>query len=110
MDEAAKESKNPGAHAAAHGQLIVGMDASKASAPADEVVGEHGAGEPGRVGEEVVRWTVFEAGTSFDVTDGEFDAGMGTVESVGGHGVEFEIGDEGAVAPVGPQRPTGADR
>ena len=94
---------HPGAHAAGNGQLIVGMDVAELGTPADEVVGEDGAGEPGCVGEEVARGAVLEPHPLFEVADGELDAGMGAVEDVGLDGVENDVGDEGVVTPLGPQ-------
>ena len=52
------------------------MDVTELGAPADEVVGEDGTGQPGRVGEEVARGAVLEPRSFFEFTDGELDAGM----------------------------------
>jgi hypothetical protein len=83
--------------------LIGGVDVTVAGGPAGEVVGEHGAGEPGGVGEEPTGWAVFESGTVFEVTDRQLDAGVVAVELVDGGGAELDVGDEGVVSPVGPQ-------
>ena len=46
-----------------------------------------------------------------DVTNGEFDSGVGSVVGVGGFGVEVvSVGDERVVAPVRPQLALGADK
>ena len=86
-----------------HGELIAGMDVAEASTPTDEVVGEHGAGQPGGVGEEVPRGAVLEARPLFEISDGELDVGMGTVEGVGATVSSVDVGDKGVVPPVGPQ-------
>ena len=45
----------------------------------------------------------------FEVFDGEFDSGVGSVVGVGGFGVEVgPVGDQAVVAPVGPQLGLGA--
>ena len=93
----------PGAHGAGNGELIVGMDVAELGTPADEVVGEDGAGEPGCIGEEVARGAVLEARSFFEVADGELDAGVVAVEDVGLDVFENEVGDEGVVTPLGPQ-------
>src|SRR5208283_468856 len=103
VDEATREGEYAGAHAASHSELIARMDIAQAGAPADEVVGEDGAGEPGRVGEEVARGAVFQPRPLLEVADGELDAGMGAVESIGFDGVEGDVGDESVVTPLGPQ-------
>ena len=46
---------------------------------------------------------MFEAGAFLDVADGELDNGVGAVELVRGGGVEFGVGVECVVSPVGPQ-------
>jgi hypothetical protein len=92
IHEATGEGEDPGAHAAGHCELIVGMDGAETRAPTNEVVGKHGAGEPGAVGEEVPRGAVLEASPLFEITDGQLDAGMGAVEGVDGHGVELDVG------------------
>ena len=52
---------------------------------------------------------MFEPGAVFEVSDGELDGGVLAVERVGGDGVEVvAVGDEGVVAPVGPQPALGA--
>ena len=79
------------------------MDVAEAGGPADEVVGEHGAAEPGGVGEEPARGAVLEPGAVFEVADGELDGGVVAVELVDVDGRQVEVGDEGVVTPVGPQ-------
>ncbi|MCY3805235.1 MAG: hypothetical protein OXG91_01935 [bacterium] len=72
--------------------------------PAEQVVGEGGAGRRGGVGGEAVRGEVGESGVGFGVPDGGFDGRVGAVEAVGGGGVEVvAISGGGAVAPVGPE-------
>ena len=66
--------------------------------------------EPGRVGEEVSRGHVLESRTFFEVPDGEFDAGVVAVEGVDVDGVTLQIGHEGEVAPLGPQRGLATDQ
>ena len=87
-----------------------GVHAAEAGGPADEVVGEHGAGEPGGVGEEPARGAVLEPGAFFEVADGELDGGVVAVELVDGDGGQFDVGDEGVVTPVGPQLGVGRGR
>jgi hypothetical protein len=71
--------------------------------PADEVVGDHVAGEPGGVGGAVAGGDVFDA-AGFEVADGEFDDGVVAVEGVGFDGVEVDaVGDERVVSPFGEQ-------
>ena len=103
VDEPAGEGEEPGADGAGDGELVVGVDAAEAGGPAGEVVGEHGAGEPGGVGEEPARGAVLEPGAFFEVADGELDGGVVAVELVDGDGGRVEVGDEGVVSPVGPQ-------
>ena len=77
-----------------------GVSLAQHGGPADEVMGERGAEEPGGVGEEVSRGHVLESRTFFEVPDGEFDPGMFTVEGVDVDGVALEVGQEGEVAPL----------
>ncbi|HSH61287.1 MAG TPA: hypothetical protein VK988_16925 [Acidimicrobiales bacterium] len=46
---------------------------------------------------------MFEPAALFEVADGELDGGVVAVEGVHLHGVAVEVGEEGEVAPVGPQ-------
>jgi hypothetical protein len=46
---------------------------------------------------------VVEAGTFFEVADGELDDGVVTMKGVDGDGVVGEISQKGVVTPVGPQ-------
>ena len=46
---------------------------------------------------------MLEPGAFFEVADGELDDGVAAVELVRGGGVEFGVGDECVVSPVGPQ-------
>ena len=78
-------------------------DGAEVAGPADQVVGEHGALQPGRVGVEVAGGNVVESGALFQVTDGEFADGVVTVEPVDVDGVTVEVGQEGVVPPVRPQ-------
>ena len=81
---------------------------AEAGCPSGDVVRERGAGEPGGVGEEAARGAVAQA-VGLEVSDGEFDSGVGSVVGVGGFGVEVvSVGDEAVVAPVGPQLRLGA--
>ena len=59
-----------------------GWTSAHQGGPAAQVVGEHGAGQPGAVGAEVARGAVRKPGALFDVTDGELDGGMLAVEPV----------------------------
>ena len=81
-DQAARDREEPGAHGARHGEVLGRGDLAEHGGPADEVVGERGADEPGRVGEEVSRGHVLEARPFFEVADGELDAGVVAVERV----------------------------
>ena len=89
-------------------QLIVGMDVAQTGTPADEVVGQHRAGEPCRVGEEAPRGTVLEARSFLQVADGQLDRGVLAVERVHLDERQIEVGDEGVMTPIGPQRSLGA--
>ena len=82
VDESAGQAEQSVADGAGDGELGVGVDIAEAGGPAAEVVGEHGAAEPGGVGEEPARWAVFEAGAVFEVADGELDGGVIAVELV----------------------------
>ncbi len=104
VHDAAWESDESGADGALDGQFTVGGDATEAGAPADQVVGEHRAREPCRVGEKLSGGDAFETGTFFEVADREFDDGVVAVELVEGNGVAVEVGQERVVAPVGPER------
>ena len=104
VDEAGGHSEEPVADGGRDGELVGGVDTAEAGGPAHEVVGEHAAGEPGAVGEEPSRGAAAESGVFFEVTNGEFDGGVGSVVGVGGDGVEVvSVGDEAVVTPVGPQ-------
>jgi hypothetical protein len=46
---------------------------------------------------------VFEPGAVFEIADGELDGGVVAAELVDGDGSQLDVGDEGVVAPVGPQ-------
>ena len=81
-----------------------GVSSPSTGGPANEVVGENGADEPCRVGEEVSRGDVLESGPFFEVSDGEFDSGMLTVKGIDVDGVALEIGDEGEVTPLAATR------
>ncbi len=104
VDQATGEREQPDAHGARHGPLIGGIDIAKLGPPADEVVGQRGADEPSRVGEEVPLGAVLEARPLFEVPDGQLDVGVGPVENVDLDGISFDVGHEGVVTPLGPQR------
>lgn len=79
-----------------------------AGEPADEVVGQGGAQEPGAVGAEVPGWAVLQAGAVFEVADREFDDGVVAVPGIDGHGVgllQRGVGEEGVVDPGFEQDP-----
>ena len=46
---------------------------------------------------------MFESGAFFEVADGQFDAGVLTVEGVDLDRGAVQVGQEGEVPPVGPQ-------
>ena len=50
---------------------------------------------------------MFESGAFFEIADGELNDGVLAVELVSSDGVEGGVGDEGVVAPIGPQSPLG---
>ena len=110
VDEPAGELEEPGADGAGDGELFGGVHVAESGGPADQVVGEHGAGEPGGVGEELTGRAVLEPGAFFEVADGELDGGVVAVELVDLDGGQVEVGDERVVAPVGPQSPLGRRR
>ncbi len=72
--------------------------------PADEVVSQHRALQPGAVGAEVARRHMLQAGALLQVADGELDHGVVAVEHIDLDGVADQIGEEGEMAPVRPQR------
>ena len=84
IDDPSGKCDESGADGARDGELIVGVYVSELCGPADQVVGEDRAAEPRRVGEELPRWAVRESGAFFEITDGEFDGGVFSVELVGG--------------------------
>ena len=88
-------------------ELFGGVHVAESGGPADQVVGEHRAGQPGGVGEESTGRAVLEPSAFFQVADGELDRGVGAVELVDGDGGQFEVRDERVVAPVGPQSALG---
>ena len=47
VDEAAGNGEDPEAHRRGDGELIVGVDAAQGGGPADQILGEHRAAEPG---------------------------------------------------------------
>ncbi len=53
---------------------------------------------------------MLHARTLLEIVDGEFDDGVVTMEGVEVDGSTLEVGQEGEVAPVGPQRGLGADQ
>lgn len=53
---------------------------------------------------------VLESRTFFEIADGELDPGVFTVEGVDVDGVAFEVGHEGEVAPLWPQRRLATDQ
>ena len=81
-DQAARNREESRAHRARHGEVIGGRELAQRGGPADEVVGEHGAEQPGRVGEELSGGHVLESGSFFEVPDGEFDTGMFAMERI----------------------------
>src|SRR6266508_604451 len=92
-----------GALGGGDGEVVEVGDAAELCGPAEQVVGEDGAGEPGGVGGEEPGGAVVHAGAGFEVADGELDGGVSAVVLVGGDGVGGRTGDEGVVAPVGPE-------
>lgn len=109
VDEAAGHGGEPVADCGGDGELVGVLGASESCGPAGDVVGERGASEPGGVCEEPSRGAVAQSGV-FEVFDGGFDSGVGSVVGVGGFGVEVAAaGDEAVVAPVGPKLCLGAD-
>jgi hypothetical protein len=79
------------------------VDGSESGGPAGDVVGEHGACEPGGVGEEPARGAVGETGAVFEVADGELDGGVVAVELVSLDCGCVDVGDEGVMAPLRPE-------
>src|SRR4051794_41008163 len=108
VDEPAGWCEEPGADAASHDELIVDTHIAQGGGPADEVVSEHCALQPGRVGVEPARGDVVEASAGFEVADGELDGGVLTMEPVPFDDVPVEVGDEGVVPPVRPELLLGA--
>ncbi len=93
-----------GGEAGASGPVCHGWLVGELGGPVAEVVGQHGTAKPGAVGVVMPRRDVFEPGAFFEITDGELDCGVVAVELVGFDGVEVvSVGDEGVMAPVGPQ-------
>ena len=75
VEEACGHCEEPVAHCSGDGELCGGVEVSEAGCPAQEVVGECGAGEPGAVGEEPSRGAAAQA-VVFEVFDGELDSGV----------------------------------
>ena len=75
-------------------------DLAEHGGPSDEVMGEHRADEPRRVGEELSGRNVFQPGTLFQIFYGEFDGCMGPVELVDLDCVASEVCHKGEVPPV----------
>ena len=110
VDEAARHREQPPAEGGGGGEPVGVLSVSEAGGPAGEVVGQHGAGDVGDVGEESARGAVGES-VVFEVSDGELDSGVGAVVGASGCGVEVvSVDDEAVVAPVGPQGALGTDK
>ena len=82
VDEPAGDREEPGAGGAGDDELIVDADIAEDAGPADQVVGEHGALQPGGVGVEVPGWDVFETGAFFEVADRELDHGVPAMDQI----------------------------
>lgn len=103
VHEPTGQAKDLVADAAGDGELSVGMETTEARRPAGQVAGEHGASQPGGVGEEAPGRTVQHPCAFFEIADGELDSGMVALELVCGDDVGVEVGHERVVAPVWPQ-------
>jgi len=103
VHEAAGDGDQPGSDGAGHGELIDRLLGPEGGGPADQVVGEHRALQPGAVGAEVAGGDVFHPGSFFQVADGPLNDGVLAVEGVDGDDVVAQVGEEPEVAPVGPQ-------
>ena len=111
VDEAARHGEEPVVDGGRGGELRGGVGVSGAGGSAGGVVGGHAAGELGAVGGELSGGAAAEPGVFFEVANGEFDGGVGSVVGVGGDGVEVgSVGDEAVVAPVGPHLGLGAEQ
>jgi hypothetical protein len=64
--------------------LLDGVEVAQPGGLAYEVVGEHGAGEPGVVGVEASGGAVREASAVLKIAGGECDGGVVVVELAGG--------------------------
>ena len=92
-----------GADGSRNGEPVAAGGVAEIGGPADQVVGEDDAGEPGAVRREMPGGDVGEAGSFFEVTDREFDDGVAAVLGVDDDGRFAAVGDEGVVTPVGEQ-------
>ena len=102
VHESSWKAQHSPAHGAGDGELAVGMKIAEAGGPPHEIVGEHRASKPRRVGEELARRAVLEPGTFFQVADGELDAGVVTVKRIRLNSLEIHVRDEAVVTPVRP--------
>ena len=62
VDEPTREGEESGADGAGDGQLVLDANVAEDRGPADQVVSEHGALQPGRVGVEVAGRDMVEPG------------------------------------------------
>ncbi len=77
VDQAVGDGQQLEADGAGPGEPLGGFRLRQGGGPADEIVGQDGALQPGGVGREVARGAVLQPGSFFEVPDGEFDAGGG---------------------------------
>ena len=63
----------------------------------------NGAGQPGRVAEELSGGAMLEPSPFLEVTDGQFDSGVVPVELIDLDARQLQISDECMVSPVRPQ-------
>jgi hypothetical protein len=71
--------------------------------PAQQVVGQGGGQQPGRVGGKPARGQVRQAGARLEVADGQLTHGVAAVVGVQPGGGADAVGHEGVVAPGGKQ-------
>src|SRR5690606_24651243 len=106
-DEPAGYAQEPVPESLGDDEFVAAAGAAEGGGPADEVVGEHGALQPGAVGVERAGGQVGER-PGFEIPDRQLDHGMRAVLAIECPRRAGEVGDERVVAPGGEQLALGA--
>jgi hypothetical protein len=85
-----------------HGLLVADAQA-EGGGPAQQIVGQGGGQQPGRVGGEPARGQVGQPGARLQVADGQLANGVAAVVGVQLNSRADAVGDEGVIAPGGKQ-------